>query len=306
MLLNLKEYKELRSKGEPNDYVLVIDGDWLCYHSMSAVENEVNWGDDRWTIDCDHSEARRIVDNLIADYSTRRKEWKDAAIVLAFTADDNWRKDISNAYKASRAGTRKPCGYWEFIKGVQHDYTSLLEPTLEGDDIMGIIGSNSGEFNYENAVLVSVDKDFKTIPNCQFYWLTTGNILTQTEHTADYWHIFQTLKGDITDGYTGVPSMGEETTVKFLEEPYGYIKYTHTFKSGARKGLSEERYKKVPKDEVGSLWDCIVSIADKNGMSEEDVIKQGQLARILRWQDYDLIEQQIHLWKPSVSSCFLK
>ncbi|WP_459605085.1 hypothetical protein, partial [Enterobacter hormaechei] len=60
---------------------------------------------------------------------------------------------------------------------------------------MGIIGSNPLPYHYEKAVLVSCDKDFKTIPDCDFLWCTTGNILVQTQETADYWHLFQTIKG---------------------------------------------------------------------------------------------------------------
>ncbi|UZT50318.1 exonuclease [Enterobacter phage 03_vB_Eclo_IJM] len=65
-------------------------------------------------------------------------------------------------------------------------------------------------------MLVSCDKDFKTIPNCEFYWLTTGEILSHTTAEADYWHMEQTIKGDMTDGYGGIPGYGEDTTRRSL------------------------------------------------------------------------------------------
>uniref|UniRef100_A0A7D5FNJ9 Exodeoxyribonuclease n=1 Tax=Escherichia virus LS3 TaxID=2743777 RepID=A0A7D5FNJ9_9CAUD len=186
---------------------LVLDGDYLVFSSMAAAEDETDWGDDIWTLICDHAKARRILENTIAEIVKKRKAWKDAKIVMCFTDDYNWRKDVLPTYKANRKGSRKPVGYKKFVAEVMADqrFNSFLRPTLEGDDCMGIIGTRPQIVGCDHAVLVSCDKDFKTIPNCEFFWLTTGEILSHTTAEADYWHMEQTIKGDTTDGYGGIP-----------------------------------------------------------------------------------------------------
>ena len=47
-----------------------------------------------------------------------------------------------------------------------------------------------------------------------------------------------------------------------------------------------------------TLWDCIKSIGAKAGMTEAEVIKQGQMARILRSDEYNIETGEITLWQP--------
>lgn len=299
-LLSLSEFYEAR-KGLNDKGILVMDGDWLVFQSMSASEVETDWGDDIWTLECDHAKARSILDSSIEAYRTRKKAWREAPIVLAFTDDINWRKVlVDENYKANRKATRKPVGYRDFLAKLweREEFYCVREPRLEGDDIMGIIGSNSEAFGAKKAVLVSCDKDFKTIPNCDFLWCTTGNILTQTEETADYWHLFQTIKGDITDGYSGIPGWGD-TAADFLDNPFVVEQVTSVLKSGKNKGQEVTKWVKRERQGHETLWDCIKSIGAKAGMSEEDIIKQGQMARILRFEEYNFVDKEIYLWEPS-------
>lgn len=185
-------------------------------------------------------------------------------------------------------------GYEELFQN--EDYLCVLEPRLEGDDCMGIIGSNPSQFNSKKAVLVSCDKDFKTIPDCDFLWCTTGNILTQDTETADYWHMFQTIKGDITDGYGGIPGWGD-TAADFLADPFFTEPEVSILKSGKNKGQEVTKWVKRDRGDR-DLWTCMVSIAAKAGMSESELIKQAQMARILRHTDYCLETKEITLWMP--------
>ena len=71
--------------------------------------------------------------------------------------------------------------------------------------------------------------------------------------------------------------------------------------SGKNKGKTEVRY--VKEDRLyRTLWECILSVADKAGMSEKEVIQQGRLARILRFNEYDIEQGTIRLWIPALSS----
>lgn len=299
MLLTLNEFHESR-QGLSDKGVLVMDGDWLVFQSMSAAEFDESWEEEIWHRCCDHKKAREILDDTIQSYATRKKAWRGAPIVLAFTDSINWRKELVDPeYKSNRKATKKPVGYFEFLEALweRDDYICIREPRLEGDDVMGIIGSNSKAFGFGKAVLVSCDKDFKTIPDCDFLWCTTGNILVNTQESADFWHMFQTIKGDITDGYKGIPGWGD-TAEGFLEDPFVTFPETSVLRSGKNKGQEVTKWVKRAPDASESLWDCIVSIGAKAGLTEDDVITQARMARILRFNDYDFTTGEITLWMP--------
>lgn len=299
-LITLKDFAEMR-EGKPMEKgVLVMDGDWLVYQSMAAAEVETDWGDDIWTLECDHAKARSILDSAIESYRTRKKAWSDAMVVLAFTDDVNWRKVlVDETYKENRKATRKPVGYRDFLSKLweRDEFIHIKEDMLEGDDVMGIIGSGHEAFGFKKAVLVSCDKDFKTIPDVDFLWCTTGNILTQTKETADWWHLFQTIKGDMTDGYSGIPGWGD-TAEGFLNDPFIVEPVESVLKSGKNKGQTVTKWVKRAPDATETLWDCIKSIGAKAGMTEQEIIKQGQMARILRFEEYNYIDKEIYLWTP--------
>lgn len=299
-LITLKDFAEMR-EGKPMEKgVLVMDGDWLVYQSMAAAEVETDWGDDIWTLECDHAKARSILDSAIESYRTRKKAWSDAMVVLAYTDDVNWRKVlVDETYKENRKATRKPVGYRDFLSKLweRDEFIHIKEDMLEGDDVMGIIGSGHEGFGFKKAVLVSCDKDFKTIPDVDFLWCTTGNILTQTKETADWWHLFQTIKGDMTDGYSGIPGWGD-TAEGFLNDPFIVEPVESVLKSGKNKGQTVTKWVKRAPDATETLWDCIKSIGAKAGMTEQEIIKQGQMARILRFEEYNYIDKEIYLWTP--------
>lgn len=299
-VMTLKQLKATLVARKRAKGILVMDGDWLVFQAMSAAEFDASWEEEVWHRCCDHAKAREILFASIAAYASRKKAWAGAQIVLAFTDRINWRKELVDpTYKENRAVTKKPVGYFEFLEALfsNEDYLCVREPRLEGDDVMGIIGSNPVEFNADKAVLVSCDKDFKTIPDCDFLWCTTGNILVQTRETADWWHVYQMVKGDITDGYGGIPGWGE-TTEEFLKEPFVVDQQTSILKSGKNKGQEVTKWVKREVYDYETLWDCIETIGAKAGMTSEDIIKQGQMARILRYDEYNIETGEITLWNP--------
>lgn len=301
MLHTLKSYRDSRS-GQKDLGVLILDADWLVFKAMSASEVSTNWGDDIWTLECDHKKAWNIFKDSIESFKTRKKAWKGAPVVLAFSSSTNWRKLLVDpTYKENRAEVRKPVGYREFIEKVTQcdEWTSIREDNLEGDDVMSIIGSNSSIYGFARAVLISCDKDFKTVPNCSFLWCTTGNILTHSEAWADYWHLFQTIKGDPTDGYNGIAGFGETATIKFLQSPYALQKVTKIIQSGKNKGKEVTQYIKVSMEDY-TIWTALLTIAEKAGMTEQDVINQARMARLLRWDEYNCDTKEITLWTPEM------
>ena len=250
-----------------DNVTLLIDGDVVVYQAASAVEQEIQWDADLWTLHSDLDEAKEII-------SAQVSAWKDrldaTAVVFAFSDSLNFRKDIYPDYKSNRIGKRKPVAYKAVKSWVGENWTTYQRPALEGDDVLGIL-STSDKLIKGSKIIVSVDKDFKTIPGYFF----NPDKMDQPEYsdliTADYWHMMQTLTGDPTDGYPGLPGYGPKKAEKLLSE----IDRLH-------------------------WWDTIVEEYEKKGLTEEDALVQARCARILRATDYDFKKKEVKLWSPTV------
>jgi DNA polymerase-1 len=299
---------------------LALDMDYLIFSAMSAAEEEQDWGEDVWTLYCDHKKARDILFGTIktikADIAGQLKrkfkltddkyEFVDICIL---SGDDNWRKEVLETYKANRKGKRKPVGYPKFCQEVMDHYgeMSFKWHGMEGDDLCGIFMTNPELVGCDRVISVSCDKDFNTVPG-YFFWLTEMDLVKNDEATADLHHFYQTLKGDTTDGYGGVPGVGEAFGPglwEWLQDPEFFYEATKIMKSGKDKGLERSYWTSCkPGDEewdlrqAPTLWACMASLAAKQGMTEEELIVQAQVARICRGSDFDMETKKPILWTP--------
>lgn len=299
---------------------LALDMDYLIFSAMSAAEEEQDWGEDVWTLYCDHKKARDILFGTIktikADIAGQLKrkfkltedkyEFVDICIL---SGDDNWRKEVLETYKANRKGKRKPVGYRKFCEEIMTHYgeKSFQWHGMEGDDLCGIFMTNPEFVGCDRVISVSCDKDFNTVPG-YFFWLTEMDLVKNDEATADLHHFYQTLKGDTTDGYGGVPGVGEAFGPglwEWLKDPEFFYEATKIMKSGKDKGLERAYWTSCkPGDEewdlrqAPTLWACMASLAAKQGMTEEELIVQAQVARICRGSDFDMETKKPILWKP--------
>lgn len=294
---------------------LLLDGDFLIFSALSAAEEEVCWGDeDVWTLECDHKKARAILQSTIKGIRERLKEFNKAELVMVFSTpdgNDNWRKSVLPTYKANRKGKRKPVGYKEFLQECMNDsqYLQTFQWNgLEGDDVIGILATKPDIIGVDEAIPVSCDKDFKTIPG-RFYHLTVNKILEHTTEEADLWHLYQTCKGDATDGYGGIPGVGEQVDgtplMDWLKSPSFFYQDVKVMKSGPRKGQEVPFWTSMPPEEAEcrfehglTVWDCVASLARRQGMSSEDLLAQARVARILRAEDFDWETKKPILWEP--------
>jgi hypothetical protein len=299
---------------------LLLDGDYLVFSAMSAAETEVQWDEegDIWTLECDHKKARAILHGTIKSIKSRLKEFNEAELVMIFSGANNWRKEVLATYKANRKGKRKPVGYLDFVQSCMDDTESYMKTIqwegLEGDDIIGILATHPEYLGVDEAIPVSCDKDFNTIPG-RFYWLTQDKVVTNSVRDADLYHFYQALKGDTTDGYGGVPGVGEQIegipVIEWLQDPCYFYQAIKVMKSGARKGQEVPFWTSCPAAEVSRevdpsapdvapLWNCLVSLATKQGMTEQDLIVQAQVSRILRSSDFNWETMKPIPWLPSV------
>jgi len=239
---------------------LLIDADFIVYKSCAAAEDEIDWGDDVILVTSKFSEAlknvRRELDRIAINFAANAK------MILFFSDSKNFRKKIYPDYKGHR-NRKKPCGYRRIISELAKSYEVIRMPELEADDAMGIYATaNPGN------IIVSPDKDMRQIPG-KLYDLK--EVVDITPEEGMQWHFIQTLAGDQTDGYSGVPGLGTKRAASLLEES-------------------------------GYKWSTIVKAFADKGLDEQEALVNAQLARILQYTDYDFIQRTVIPWCPTTAS----
>lgn len=250
-----------------NKRTILIDGDILIFKITAASETPIDWGNDFWTLHSDFGQCREAIDSQIDMY----KEGLHADdVVLALSPSKNFRYRILPTYKANRVGKRKPITYVPLRDYVMENYKTFLRPDIEGDDVLGILATSPVIIKGEK-VIVSLDKDLKSIPGKICDMRSSTDIEEVSEEEADYAHMYQTLIGDTTDGYAGCPTIGPKTAEKLLAD------IPHTYED---------------------MWSVVVKQYIKHDLTEEDALVQAQVARICRRGDYDFRKKEVILWQP--------
>ena len=235
---------------------ILCDADFIVYKSCAAAETEIDWGDDTILVTSNFSDAysatkRELtkLENKLGTFST---------LILFFTDSVNFRKKILPEYKGHR-NRKKPCGFKRVINALRKEYKVIIKPGLEADDTMGIYATK-----YPGNIIASPDKDMRQIPGKLYNFDETFTI----EPVAGAkWHLIQTLAGDQTDGYGGVPGIGVKRAETLFKD----------------KGYS---------------WKTVVEAFKEKDLTEKDSLINARLARILTVDDYDFKKQQPILWSP--------
>jgi DNA polymerase-1 len=240
---------------------LLIDADFIVYKCCAATETEVNFGDDLIVVTSKFSEAYEYVERELSNIASDLGCFDDS--VLFFSDSINFRKSIDSDYKGHR-NRKKPCGYKRVINKLKEDYHVVVMPKLEADDAIGIYATKE-----QGHIICSPDKDMRQIPG-DLYDLSEG-VVTITKEEGDRWHLIQTMAGDQTDGYAGVPTIGVKRADAILTER-------------------------------GATWKTVLETFLEKGLTEEDALKNARLAKILQVENYDFTNQEPRLWSPSSDS----
>jgi DNA polymerase-1 len=245
---------------------LLIDADVVAYQAASSCEVATHWGDGYWTWHCDENEVKAAVRSEIDKIM---EGLSGTAYKLCLTdSEGNFRKSVLPTYKGNRANVKKPLVLKSIKEWMIEELDAYFRPGLEGDDCMGILATMKGRKG--DHIIVSIDKDMKSVPGlfCRNLSSSGYEVVEITEAEADYWHLFQTLTGDPTDGYSGCPGVGPKKAEAILEDP------------------------------LFGRWDAVVKAYVKAGLSETEALVQARVARILRATDYDFKKKEVILWNP--------
>lgn len=254
---------------------VLIDADIIAYQTATIAEQ----------LDPFDQTPRRDVtlENLVGVAVDEIRELNDmfenSEVLLVFSPSDrsNFRKKVDSTYKQNRNPKPKPRMYWELVRELKTVYANIEINHLEGDDVLGILHTR----NPSNSVMVSSDKDMKTIPGrlYDFHHNEHHNI---SINQANYNWMYQTLMGDSADGYKGCPGIGKKKAAAILPP------------------LDENEDDDVY---LERLWFEVLetyrSFYKNPDVAESAAIRQARLARILRCHDYDWVNQNVRLWHPN-------
>jgi len=240
---------------------LLIDADYIVYKCCAACETEIDYGDDVIVVTSKFSEALAAVERDLYNIANDLGHFDDS--ILFFSDSNNFRKSLAPDYKGHR-NRKKPCGYRRVIKALQETFPVVIIPTLEADDALGIYATRE-----QGHIICSPDKDMRQIPG-ELYNFTDG-VEHITKEEGDRWHLIQTMAGDQTDGYSGVPGIGIKRADALLEQH-------------------------------GSNWQTVVDAFAEKDLDEDVALLNARLAKILQAENYDFLNEQIKHWVPTSSS----
>lgn len=258
------------TKTKPQKTTILLDGDIAIYQIAVNQEHEVNF-------EPENPDSPTILFSYLEDCQIQFKKYinylKDKLqapnVVVTFSDKNNFRKTVYPSYKSNRIGTRKPIAFSDFKGWVKQNYTTIIKPGLEADDVLGILATLPSKEFMGRRVIVSIDKDMEQIPGYIFNPNKDETIRTINKADAQQKFWMQVLTGDATDGYPGCPGLG----------PKGAEKIVYT----------------VPEEE---MWDAIVKAYEKKGLTEADALTQARCAKLLTADNWDFKESKVILWEP--------
>ena len=236
---------------------LLIDADFIVYKSCAAAETEVDFGNDVILVTSNFSDAYGATKREITKLENKFGSF--TSVILFFSDSKNFRKNILSDYKGHRQ-RKKPCGYRRVINRLKKEYEVIIMPELEADDAMGIYGTK-----HPGNIICSPDKDMKQIPG-KLYNMEDTTLITQEDGAK--WHLIQSMAGDQTDGYSGVPGIGVKRAESIFKEN-------------------------------GYSWKTVLETFENKGLSEYEALMNARLARILTVNDYDFKKRKPIPWTPT-------
>ena len=262
-------------RGSPGDRVnkkhhpptLLIDGDIIAYKAAAAATRSITFDGDNYITTGSLEEAKAIIRDSLASLLS---QFKTPHYIVAMTDAVNWRHEIYPRYKANRKDKARPAILGETKTFLAENYKTFQRPTLEADDVLGILATSGDKIikHPGEKIIVSVDKDMKSIPGL-FYDLGPEIVIEVSEQEANRYHMFQTLTGDVADGYPGCPGVGPVKATRILDEGECYEDW----------------------------WPLVVAAYERAKLTEDDALTMARIARICRVQDYNYKEKKVKLWE---------
>lgn len=248
----------------------IIDGDTIIYQATSSSEKVIQWDEFNATTTSDLRECAAKFDGKVEEI---QRDLNADEVLIALSDSERWRPSVMPAYKHNRTG-RKPLNYGQLRAYCEENYLTYIRPTLEGDDILGILATHP-KLIPGKKIIVAIDKDLRQIPGT-LYNYDKKELREISDLEADRFFYTQTLTGDVTDGYKGCPGIGAKKAATILAPFFGDEGFDHR-----------------------GAWVVIVAAYEKAGLSEVEALQNARVARICRNGDYDFDTKEVVLWNPA-------
>lgn len=194
---------------------LIIDIESYLYKSLSHCEKLIQdkTNPKIFYQGYDISLAEKYIDDNI-DRLCKTLNTKQFELVVGDVK--NFRKILFPQYKANRKPKPEIYQYVYNLIRDKYGFTSL--PYLEGDDTCRIIFEDENYKPEYQKVIVSIDKDFYSVP-CNFFRDLNNNTIIENigKNKAEQHLYYQVLVGDTADNYKGIPNFGDKKYQELIE-----------------------------------------------------------------------------------------
>jgi len=245
--------------------MLLIDGDLLVFKAAAYWQEVFKWDEDGEDIVESHEDEawKKICDTV----QTYVSDLDDDEFMIVFSDSHNFRKDVWPDYKANRKASKKPKALGSLRKRCEEKWECIAWKNLEADDVLGILCTRNPEW-----IAVTEDKDQAVVPGKWYnYRKPELGVVTITEAQANRQFYIQTMMGDSSDGYKGIPRVGVKTAQKILAEA---------------------------DEEFIDHWSAVCIAYMDKGMTQADALLNARMAFILRDGYYDEATGEVTLWTP--------
>lgn len=247
--------------------ILLIDADIPCYKLGFANEEDIIFGEDSII----YSDFEALKRKMQAHIEILIEKTGSNKAFLAISDKDNFRKKVDKSYKGHRKDVRKPTHLAEIQEFLIDTYTVVRRPNIEADDVIGILATHPDFNPGEEKIICSIDKDLNQIagkhynPDKDLHYEITDEEALALFYT-------QIVCGDTADGYKGCKGIGKGKAAKLFEDCETDAEY----------------------------WKITLDIFLKKEYTEDEVLVQARLARILQYKDYDYDKKEPILWQPPI------
>lgn len=243
--------------------LIIIDIESYLYKASTACRECVEVKEFIYQEQYDLRKGLDYIDGTVKRLKNKLKA-QDVVMVIG-DGEKNFRKELYPQYKGNRTQP-KPLMYELLLDYIINKYNVVTLPSLEADDVARIVYEDSKTFNYSEKIIVSVDKDFYTIPEVNFLRDLNEDALVEyiNKDVAEYNLMLQTIMGDSVDGYNGVPLYGKTKAKKFL-------------------------------DEKKRTWADILELYKSSGLTGEDYVANKYCAKLVGVDNYDFEKGQVML-----------
>ena len=241
---------------------LLCDSDIFAFKLASTNQVNSPWG--AWTYP---EQAIQLLDSYVAELVENLKA--DKVIMCLTDPTDNFRYEVMDDYK-DRDRSGRPELLTMLKQHLTDEYDSYVRPRLEADDIMGILATHPYLVG-DNTIVVSEDKDLRTIP-CKLYNPNRPElkVINITDTQAKAFHMWQTIVGDPVDGFKGAKGIGKQSE------------------------YAQDIIAAAPED----MWDIVLDAYASVGMTEGDALVNARMAKILTWRHFDFKTKEVIHWNP--------